>query len=311
MMHFEIAFKDFNKVFPVTKEVYQDPLMFAVLEGARPGRIFVDDRNLPNAVFVWTYTECAYILGAADQDDFYKSIFNLVEAEFIPTMTANGETFISVITFDQEKRQQVLSGFKNRHPLGLMLSTYRFDSQSHLFESAAWTRSFADFELSPIERTVLENPTNHRLAEQIIYYWGSCDTFLENGIGTCLLKEGQGVSWCFSEAFGANTHSLNVVTRREYRRQGFAHGVCKAFIELCLERGTEVAWLCDESNRPAKALAESLGFRDTGYLYPVDIPFYPEIFYTQVADHLSTEFNNPDQAAVLYQIAACLKEAAT
>ena len=182
----------------MTREVYKDPLLFAVLEGNRPGRVFVDDWKRPIAAFVWTYTECAYLLGAADQDDFYQSIFNLVEAEFIPTMKANGETFISVITFDQEKRQQVLSGFKNRHPLGLRLSTYRFDSQSHFFESAARTRSFADFELSPIERTVLENPTNHRLAGQISYYWSSCDTFLENGIGTCLLKEGQVASWCTS-----------------------------------------------------------------------------------------------------------------
>jgi hypothetical protein len=307
-MHFEIAKFEFEKILSAVDDVYKDPLLFAVIEGNRPGRIFVDDRNLPQAGFVWTNTECAYLVGKASEAAFYRSIFDLISEEFIPKMESNGETFLSIFTFNQADRQRVLSAFDDRHPLSLELATYRMDQQTPPVKRSETPESLTGFVLSPLDRSVLDHSENQGLAGQITYYWGSVEMFLENGLGTCLLKDGLAASWCFSEAFGANAHSVNIVTRHEFRRRGFAHFVGLAFIDLCLESGTELAWLCDESNRPAKALAESLGLRYVENLYPVDIPFSPDEFYLQVADHLSDEFENPDQAAALYAIAAELQE---
>jgi hypothetical protein len=303
-MHFEIANNEFVKVFSIIGDVYRDPLLYAVLEGRRPGRIFVDDRENPKAAFVWTNTECAYQVGKAIGEVFYQSIRVMIDEEFIPQMDENGETFLSVITFDQENRQQILSCFDDRCPLSLGLATYGLDPHSHVEKPSESQELAAGFVLSPIDHKVLKHSENQGLAGNITCYWGSVDSFLANSLGTCLLKDGVVVSWCFSEAFGANAHSVNIFTRREYRRRGFAQLVGVAFIDLCVERNTEVAWLCDESNRPARALAKNLGLSYEGCIYPVDIPFYPEEFYTQVADHLINEFENPDQAEELYVLAA-------
>jgi hypothetical protein len=306
-MHCEITINEFEKVLNIGEDIYRDPLLWAVIEGNRPGRIFLDDRDYPKSAFVWTNTECSYLHGKSRKPGFYSSIFAMIGEEFVPQMEANGETFLSIFTFDQVIRQRVLAAFESKHPLSLGLATYRLDQLKPRAVPSERPETPSGFILSQINRKVLENSENQSLAGHIAYYWGSNEVFLENGLGICMLQDGQAISWCFSEAFGANDHSVNIATRREFRRSGFARRTGSAFIELCLEAGNGITWMCDESNRPAKVLAESLGLHYKGSLFPVDIPFTPKKFYMQVADHVSGEFENPEQAEALYLIAAELK----
>jgi GNAT superfamily N-acetyltransferase len=308
MMHFELASEQFNRVCTVIGDMYKDPLLFAVLENRRPGRVFVDDLQHPEAAFIWTFSECSYLVGDSQKEGFYIAVMELIREELLPPMESAGETFLSVITCDPPNRERVLKSFKDRHPLSLGLVTYHLEVEAFRKLRAARRLSQDGWQVVPVDQSVLENPENEHLAGEISHYWGSIDGFRQNSLGSCVLEQGRAISWCFSEAYGAGAHSLNVATLRGYRRRGFAWNTAAAYIDGCLERGAEVAWLCDEANRPARNLVESLGMAYSCCLFPVDIPFNPSEFYLGVADHFREEFGDQQQAEAFYAIAAGLAQ---
>lgn len=66
---------------------------------------------------------------------------------------------------------------------------------------------------------------------------------------------------CNSET--ARVADIDIETKEEYRRQGFAFLTCSAFIEYCLSHDLEPNWGCYHFNPDSQALAEKLGFEIT------------------------------------------------
>ena len=55
---------------------------------------------------------------------------------------------------------------------------------------------------------------------------------------------------------------IDIETKEEYRRQGFAFLTCAAFIEYCLSNNLEPNWGCYHFNPDSQALAKKLGFEE-------------------------------------------------
>lgn len=91
-------------------------------------------------------------------------------------------------------------------------------------------------------------------------YWGSISNFIENGFGYCILHNGKIVSECTSIFASPQTVEIDIATAKDYRGQGLASMVAKAFIDHSLENNIIPSWDCDVSNNSSIKLAEKLGF---------------------------------------------------
>ena len=105
--------------------------------------------------------------------------------------------------------------------------------------------------------------------------------FQKYGLGVVMLKEGEPVSGASSYSGYIGGIEVEIDTREDFRRRGFA-AICGASLILeCLERGLYPSW--DAQNRQSAALAEKLGYhidhaytvyewrRGTGRILPADM----------------------------------------
>jgi hypothetical protein len=307
-MHFELQKTDYMRVLPLMREVLKDPMMYSVIEGNSPGRIFVDHNDKPTCAFIWTGIDFSYIVGQKNNAAFFESIHKTILEEILPALQEAGSNFISIITFTEVHRQILLKLFQDQHPLSLGVNTFAFDLESFKkIHSQSYTIP-AGFAVKKMDKAILENPKNQQILEDIEWCWNSVDHFLGDGIGTCILKDGKAVSYCYSIGYGAKSHQINIVTDSNYRRKHFAHIVGACFIDLCLEKAETLFWLCDKDNYPSRRLAESLGFEYIGNIYPVDIPIQPFEFYIGLTKHFYHTLSLPKPATEFFKKAFQLKE---
>jgi RimJ/RimL family protein N-acetyltransferase len=100
-------------------------------------------------------------------------------------------------------------------------------------------------------------------------FWSSIQDVEENGLGFCLLKDGELVSICYAAAISDGLAEVDVITDEAYRGQGLGSLVSRQFIRECLLRGITPTWDCFSYNTNSQRLAERLGFSEL-----VRYPFY-------------------------------------
>ena len=82
--------------------------------------------------------------------------------------------------------------------------------------------------------------------------------YTEHGLGAVILKDGEPVSGASSYSGYLGGIEIEINTKEEYRRRGFAY-ICGAkLILVCLEKGWYPSW--DAQNKWSVALAEKLGY---------------------------------------------------
>ena len=307
-MHFEFQKTDFERVLPLLNDVLKDPMMYSVIEGNSPGRVFVDHADDPTCTFIWTGVEFSCFVGQKNNAAFLRTIHTTILDEILPALREASSNFISIITFKDAHRQIWLNLFQDRHPLSLGVNTFAFDPESFRERRPRSYSIPAGFALKKMDRTILENPENQKILEDIEFCWRSRDHFLQDGVGTCILKDGKAASYCYSIGCGAKSHQINIVTDPNHRRKGFANIVGAYFIDLCLGKGENLFWLCDKDNLPSRRLAESLGFEYIGNIYPVDVPILPFKFYIGLANHFFHTLSLPKPSSGFFERAFQIKE---
>lgn len=75
------------------------------------------------------------------------------------------------------------------------------------------------------------------------------------------LKNEEFVSVCNTYYAKQDFADINIVTKNEFRKQGFALITCSAFIEYCVKNDIKPIWDCDAGNENSKDLAIKLGFK--------------------------------------------------
>ena len=67
-MYHKLTQHEYARVYSVFDPYLREPLLYAVLEGRHPGRVWVDNPDGPRAAFVWSHTECAYAVGCISEN---------------------------------------------------------------------------------------------------------------------------------------------------------------------------------------------------------------------------------------------------
>lgn len=300
-MHHELAPSEYARVYPVFDEYLREPLLYAVLEGRQPGRVWADSPTDPSAALVWSRTECLYAAGGEGDAQWQASLQHLVRDEVIPGVQATGRGYTSVFAFPEAHADELAVLFQDLLCLKTPMLTFSFEEAAYEQCQGRIGALGDDLVLAEIDGQILSDPENEVLAHEIAHYWGSIDAFFAGSYGYCVLDGQAAVSYCYSEAYGGQMRAMTALTRPWYRKRGLATVSCAAFIDRCLDEGDVPFWMCDDGNRGSRRLAERLGFCYRGDILLVDIPFYPFEFYRGLAEGFFLANRKYRRAAEAYE----------
>jgi RimJ/RimL family protein N-acetyltransferase len=281
----------------------RDPLLYATLEGSRPDRVWVDDVERLGPAFAWTQTECAYVACDREDGSFREAVRELIVGVILPILEKAGRDYLSLFAFPNARAGQWEELMADRLPWRTPVCTFSFEQHAFMRQRDRQQELPSVGPVLRLDAQILGDPRHAYLADEISYYWGSVARFLADGCGYGIPRDGELASWCYVQARGAGSETVDIWTAEANRRQGLGTTVARAVIEDCMVRGLKPFWLCDEANETSRRLAEGLGFQCQGHLDLVDIPLDPHGFYVGLARY----FFLPHQRA--YEAAACFERA--
>jgi GNAT superfamily N-acetyltransferase len=102
-----------------------------------------------------------------------------------------------------------------------------------------------------------------------LHFWRNGDEFTQLSKGFSALVNGEPVSTAYAAFLQKPYLELGIETKAEYHGKGYAHWVCAALINYCLENKLVPVWACRADNSGSIKLARKLGFEQIR-----TIPYY-------------------------------------
>lgn len=248
----ELQKADYATILPLISDSKQKVLPFSIAQGINPGRIFVDQKESPTTVLIWTTVGYYFLFGDPDSANL-SDISQTISETFVPASQATGETgFILIPSSDYWKPtitsilpgQEVIEIYRTPHTLDIQKFSLNYRHQTILPTGY-----------------VLQKLDNH-LVEKIgvLASWVSIDDFLTNGVGFAIMKDDQLASYCYSVFSSDKVIEIDVHTDENFRGLGLATVVSSTLIHNCLGNGKKPNWECFWDNKPSLNLAKKLGF---------------------------------------------------
>jgi GNAT superfamily N-acetyltransferase len=244
----EIRQEQFYRVLPLLAGADWRPVVpQAVCEGFNPGRVLVDEPDMPTGALIWLSCGYFYLCGQPPLHAA-QELADLMNGDFVPAWAAAGENGL-VLAPLSSKWQAVLEGFlAGKRYAHIYRRVYRLNTRNYAVVDAP-----QGFELRRMDAGLLE-----RLGG--IPTWQSTEDFLAHGLGFCLLQGDEIVAHCASVFATQERVEIDVHTSEAFRRRGLAQAAASALIKACLESGREPNWECFWNNEASNGLAARLGF---------------------------------------------------
>ncbi|MDA1360960.1 GNAT family N-acetyltransferase [Glycomyces luteolus] len=226
----------------------------AVLAGAMPGAVFVDDPARPSAVFVHS-PEGNFVGGDPTNDRFVTDLCAHLAAVF--DAERDGDL---VLSFDHEGWQSVAAAIVPD------LFLFKVTRRHYLYRGERpelEPNLPPGYRIAPIDAALLEHQqVPDHVWEWIEGNWGGADAFLARGFGAAAVHGEAVVSWSLADCIVAERAEIGIHTAPGHRRRGLAVQVAAAAVALAFDRGlTEVGWHCNDDNPGSYRTAESAGFK--------------------------------------------------
>lgn len=246
----EICASEFGKVIPIFRNIdHSVAIVYAVLEGNSPGRVFVDDSATPSSAFLFPEGTFFYISGNENDAAFCQSVSTLLFNEILPNAV---EKEMVLFTFSTVWRKRLDTLLSEKGAIRIYRKVFDFN----LGKFSDYRRRQAGIPdgltIQPIDHTLAENYPGYRS----IIEPGS------NRFGFCLMKGNEVVSECSSIYVGGGEAEIDIHTNEKYQGMGYAPLVASAFIEACQKKGLKPNWACWPERQASLALAKKLGFEE-------------------------------------------------
>jgi RimJ/RimL family protein N-acetyltransferase len=208
-----------------------------------------------------------FLAGRCDNQEFNSSLQELITREITPEVLKHGIKF-SVLHYSPDTWEEEINVVLRDHNPS---KSFRwFFTLNRLRVNRAKRVPFG-FRVEHIDDTLLKrtNLTNiDKIAEYVVFKWGSIHNFVRSGFGFCLIYRDKIVSWCISGNNVRGKCDITIGTAENYRKRGFATIVASALIEYCLSKKFTPRWYCGSKNLSSIAVAEKMGF-EKKLMYPV------------------------------------------
>lgn len=251
------------------KELGYTSAVNAIIEGNRPGKIYVDDMEFPKTAFAWAKPSEYYLVGCPNNNEFNFALHKLITNAINPE-TVNHKIRFSVLHCSEDvwdKKINVI--LKNQH----YRKSYRWLFTFKQLKVNCKRRIPKGFHIECINEEFLKRTSLKNLntvADYIIFKWNSINDFLQKGFGFCLLHGNSIASWCISGNHVEGKCEITIGTHEKYQNKGCATLIASAFVEHCISKNLTPSWHCGYDNLASIAVAEKVGFEKV-LKYPVYI----------------------------------------
>jgi len=249
----ELHPSEFASVLPLLASIKQKVLPRAICQGYSPGRIFVDWRDHPQLVMVWSTLGYYFIAGVPHRPHDWVEASRVLAQIFVPASQAGGESSFILVPAQEGWKEHLPDLLPDRDVIEIYRRPFQFD-RARFKPLGRWQDRLPE----GVQLRIMDAALTDKIGAPP--GWSSPDAFLERGLGVVLLAGGEIASLCTS-VFASHEHlEIDIHTEDRHQRQGFATLTASAFIEVCLQLGKHPNWECFWDNEASNALAEKLGF---------------------------------------------------
>jgi len=276
-----------------------------VLEGNRPGRIFVDRPSDPSVALIWTGMEYAYLIG--EPGGHGAEVVQIVEELILPILEEAGLDFVTIFPHGVSPAA-VQAWFPKRKPVSFGVNSFTFERDRFERLRLQARPLPPGYERVRLDRHTLDQAACQGIQQDILFCWESLERFEALGLGYSISSpQGEVASACYAIAYGAEAFHINIWTHHDHRRKGLARHAAIAFLDEGLQENRTIYWINDAPNIASRRLAESVGFVYAGDLATVDIPVHPHFFHLNLAEHFASYLGLYRQAGELYDEAFAIQ----
>ena len=245
----ELAQGAFDSVRPIFQNIEDNrAIVFSVIEGNNPGRIFVDRPDGPSTALLRFAGGEIYLGGRADNEALNREIVELMLNDLA------SPPHLLIFSFSDAWKRALDELLKDRGVTRVIRDTFALSPEQFNASHSDWRSRVPErYRVQLMDRRLAEG------VHELDLLWGSLDNFFSRAFGFCVMHDDEMVSRCCPVALGDRRCETGVETAEKYRRQGYATLAACAFIEHCLEQGFMPEWGCFY-NVASKSLALKLGF---------------------------------------------------
>ena len=246
----EFSPEQFPLIAPLFASIdHSQAIVYSVLEGNSPGRVYVDDLKKPTVALLYPTGAFLYISG----DENHPSLTNeLVPLIFDDILPAAGEQEMVLFAFSDAWRAKLDLLLQEKGAIRITRKVFNFNPEKYL-ALPDWRKRL------PPGCTMVE--IDAAMAQANPAYQPLVDPGTKR-FGVCLLHNGQVASQCTAVFVGRGEAEIDIHTEERFRGLGLATLTGSAFIEASLKRGLKPNWACWPERLASWALARKLGFED-------------------------------------------------
>lgn len=247
---FELEPADFHKVFPIFRQIdHNIAIVFSVIEGNTPGRVFVDNHQSPTSALLYPQGAFFYVAGDANDFAFGKSVKDLLFHILLPKAE---EKELVLFSFSDAWKKSLDALLGDTGAIQIHRKDFSFNLE--LFSARrGWRDKIpSGFSLRAVDQQIA---AEHPLYQSLL-------SASSKRFGFCLMKGAEIVSACTTNFIGGGEAEIDIHTIEAYQGRGFAALTASALIEACISKGLTPHWSCWPERMASRALALKLGFEE-------------------------------------------------
>ena len=246
----ELSYADFRRAESLCCAIpHNRAIVYAVLEGHSPGRVFVDQPDSPACALLYPEGAYFYVAGDENNEEFCGALPSLLFDRLSPLL-AEPELVLFPFTPAWQRKLELLLG--ERGVITIRRKIFHFNPQRFALQNGWRSRMPEGFRLQPIDSSlVIRQPAFQPLLDPATQRFGFAILYGE-----------QIASACTAVFVGGGEAEIDIFTEEAYRGRGLATLAACAFIEECQSRGLVPIWSCWPEREASWALALKLGFEE-------------------------------------------------
>ena len=255
-MVYEIT--DTSNVSPLFDK-WEETLIWSCLQGIM-GKIYADNLNAPTAAMAMI-GDFAFFAGKP----------NIELVSYKPGWCT--QSFMIMVPENELWKNTIIDFYKKK---ATVISRYAIKKEPYIFDKKKLEKAVSSlpeqYTLAMIDERLYQMCKAEAWSADLVSKFPNYENYCKLGIGTVICKENIILSGASSYSRYKEGIEIEIDTREEYRRKGFAY-VCGAKLILeCLKQNLYPSW--DAHNKASVALAEKLGYHYSHTYTAIEIHDY-------------------------------------
>ena len=269
---YELNRNDFERVRPLFRKMDIHLPLQAILAGNVPASIYVDNTLHPQTAVTWSGHRF-YLAGSPGNTDLIAASRKIFLEKFAMSAWKSGiESY--VLNYPSEKWEIFIKAMlDHKYPIKIMRSYLAIKAGRRDVPSLP-----EGYSLRTVDSGFLsENWENlDLLVDAMGTERESAQDFLSKNFGVCLTKGKIIIGLCLSEYNTGHRCETVITTHADYRREGLAALMTRAFVELARVKDVaRIGWHCNSTNSASIDTALNAGF-EKAEDYPVFIGWFDD-----------------------------------